>query len=759
MMPQGGGRAIITLRAADRDRERRRDCQRSWEVTCHHFIPVISLCKWQNVGHGKLPRGERGRRGRKAFMTSRRLWCVISSAFCVPSFLSEALGFSAGNICVMTMTAFAVFNPTFSVYTQFHFSPRLKNVCEQGSCSSSSSGDARAEKSVDKLSVKEFHERFCIPNGVLVELIDEEVMTTKKSEDNVIFFTKEQFNARLRFPLPSLFKEFLHFTQIPPAYIHPNIVRVMMGCSILSLLFNLDLSLLEVLFVYSLKKGKNDIFSMATHLPSLQLVTELPDSMKRGAKGHVLVRGAWAGLLEHLERPFSPNRSLVLPGSDKRGRVVEWVEKVSFAQLNKLFEISITERHHETLLTTRNLLAVVREPQAYIINILPRKLPKKEGRRKEGTLRKALGKKRSAPSLPVGAPTKKNKKKLILKKGKEIKLPTPPKEFVIPPSTYAKKITIREPEAPPPLLSVSSDSGCLAGLNHSRPSLSVAGRLALLAEEATSINQPGSSHLDADAARAPCAAALPPMAPPMEENGAETTRRSCSVRDLKSGLIGRLQDRFLETIEVSCSSVQEDHLKGSEAEMVEQNPTAPVLVPDGGGSPVDDAACISASSFSYMELEEKLKRIPPGSNVAMPSTKMFEAVETLVSGFRGMTQQHDLFSDLLRTVDYTKAFVSQRKNNEEKLRLRLEQAEASLSAAREDNEALRAELAEAKSREESVDARLHKAEDEMALLRGEVRQLRTEVSIEKKQREDLQLRLSAQKEELEAEFGCRKGGT
>ena len=121
-----------------------------------------------------------------------------------------------------------------------------------------------------------------------------------------------------------------------------------------------------------------------------------------------------------------------------------------------------------------------------------------------------------------------------------------------------------------------------------------------------------------------------------------------------------------------------------------------------------------------------------------------------------MAQQHDLFSDLLRTADYTKAFVSQRKNNEEKLHLRLEQAKSSLSAARGDNEALRAELAEAKSREESVDARLHEAEDEMALLRGKVRQLRTEVSIEKKQREALQLRLLAQKEELETEFAAER---
>ena len=76
--------------------------------------------------------------------------------------------------------------------------------------------------------------------------------------------------------------------------------------------------------------------------------------------------------------------------------------------------------------------------------------------------------------------------------------------------------------------------------------------------------------------------------------------------------------------------------------------------------------------------------------------------------------------------------MSQRKNNEEKLRLRLEQVEASLSAAREDNEALQIELAEAKSQEESTDARLHEAENEMTQLRGEVRQLLTEVSIEKK---------------------------
>ena len=58
--------------------------------------------------------------------------------------------------------------------------------------------------------------------------------------------------------------------------------------------------------------------------------------------------------------------------TSKRGRLVEWVEKASFDRLDKLFEITAIERHYQTLLSARNLLAVVREPQLYIVNILPR---------------------------------------------------------------------------------------------------------------------------------------------------------------------------------------------------------------------------------------------------------------------------------------------------------------------------------------------------------------------------------------------------
>ena len=131
------------------------------------------------------------------------------------------------------------------------------------------SGVVYAEKPVDKLNMGQFCECLCIPNGVSVQLVDGEAVSTEKSADNAIYFSKEQFNAGLRFSLPSLFKEFLHFTQIPLAYIHPNIVRVLMGCSILNMLFNLDLSLLEVLFIYSIKKGKTDLFSLFAHISFL----------------------------------------------------------------------------------------------------------------------------------------------------------------------------------------------------------------------------------------------------------------------------------------------------------------------------------------------------------------------------------------------------------------------------------------------------------------------------------------------------------
>ena len=151
-------------------------------------------------------------------------------------------------------------------------------------------------KPTEVLNEQEFCDNFCLSNGVFVKLVDGDAMSTKKVRHNAIYFTKEQFNAGLRFPLPSIFKELFHYTQIPLAYIHPNTLQVLMGYNILNMLFNLNLSLLEVLFVYTIKKGKKDIFNMFAHILSLQLVTNLPYSNKGRAKGHVLVRGPWVGL-------------------------------------------------------------------------------------------------------------------------------------------------------------------------------------------------------------------------------------------------------------------------------------------------------------------------------------------------------------------------------------------------------------------------------------------------------------------------------
>ena len=52
-------------------------------------------------------------------------------------------------------------------------------------------------------------------------------------------------------------------------------------------------------------------------------------------------------------------------------------------------------------------------------------------------------------------------------------------------------------------------------------------------------------------------------------------------------------------------------------------------VASSGGDLVDDAAYTSASPFSYAELEDKLKQIPPVLTAIIPSAKMFEMVETV----------------------------------------------------------------------------------------------------------------------------------
>lgn len=166
---------------------------------------------------------------------------------------------------------------------------------------------------VDLLLEREFRDRFRILNDVSILLVEGEPMTSENLSHNATYFTKEQFNAMLHFPLPSLLIQFLHFTKIPLAFLYSNVIRVLMGCSVLDMLYHFDLSLLETLFVYIVKMSQNERFSLSAHTPSLQLVTGLPNSNKGRTKGHILISGPWDGLYEGSGREFYPRCSLEIP--------------------------------------------------------------------------------------------------------------------------------------------------------------------------------------------------------------------------------------------------------------------------------------------------------------------------------------------------------------------------------------------------------------------------------------------------------------
>ena len=129
-----------------------------------------------------------------------------------------------------------------------------------------------------------------------------------------IYFTLEQFIAGLHFPVPLLGKQFLHFTRVPPTLIHTDFFRILTGCSVLNSLYQLNISLVEICFIHTLKLGIGGHLSMSAHSHRLQFVTELLDSPKTEAKGVVLVRGSWKAMLGSLGLPFDMNQSLSFLG-------------------------------------------------------------------------------------------------------------------------------------------------------------------------------------------------------------------------------------------------------------------------------------------------------------------------------------------------------------------------------------------------------------------------------------------------------------
>ena len=135
---------------------------------------------------------------------------------------------------------------------------------------------------ISSLSMDEVRSYFQIPEDIDFEL--SKGPATVGKEYNIVFFTREQLIAELRFPMSSLVKQFLHFTKAPPAYIHPNVIRILTGCCVLNFLYQLDLSLVEFCFSYTLRMVHHGRLSMSAQSPRLQFIMGLPDSPKSEAK-------------------------------------------------------------------------------------------------------------------------------------------------------------------------------------------------------------------------------------------------------------------------------------------------------------------------------------------------------------------------------------------------------------------------------------------------------------------------------------------
>ena len=120
---------------------------------------------------------------------------------------------------------------------------------------------------ISSLSMEELRSYCHIPNNIDFELPEGPAKYTIGKEDGAVYFTREQLAAGLRFPVSSLIKQFLHFSGASPALVHLNIFRILTGCSVLNILYQLDISLVEVFFIYTLKLAHGGRLSLSAQSP------------------------------------------------------------------------------------------------------------------------------------------------------------------------------------------------------------------------------------------------------------------------------------------------------------------------------------------------------------------------------------------------------------------------------------------------------------------------------------------------------------
>ena len=184
---------------------------------------------------------------------------------------------------------------------------------EETSTSDRPGGRPRAKPSASNIIVSLMMEELkvhCeVPDNIDLRLMERADESTLGGEHNGVFFTCEDLAAGLRFPVSAIVKQFLQFTRAPPALIHPNVIRILIGCCVLNHLYQLDLTLVELFIIYLLNIGSGGRMSMSVLSPRLHIVNGLPDSPKTEAKGALLVRGPWDETPGSPGLPFNVNWS------------------------------------------------------------------------------------------------------------------------------------------------------------------------------------------------------------------------------------------------------------------------------------------------------------------------------------------------------------------------------------------------------------------------------------------------------------------
>ena len=106
-----------------------------------------------------------------------------------------------------------------------------------------------------------------MPDRIDLRLMERADESTLNGEHNGVFFTREHLAAGLRFPVPAIVKQCLHFTRAPPALIHPNVIGILVGCCMLNHLYQLDLTLVELFIIYLLNIGSGGRMPMSILSP------------------------------------------------------------------------------------------------------------------------------------------------------------------------------------------------------------------------------------------------------------------------------------------------------------------------------------------------------------------------------------------------------------------------------------------------------------------------------------------------------------